>query len=263
MTWLRDAIERLIAVGQTTEPMVRDLHGLQRLRATGDLKAPPLPEALHCGSLESFARVVVRQCSECEAVAEKAGRNAADFAMSVFVRSPLLVEAVFDAQDDYGRRNVFASASCAQVQAFPFDRYLDAEDFIVRLQTGFMPDPRTEVAEHDTGDLAAVLALAGSLRPEKLTTLEDDGVTQVATVRRTAGRLAASAVKNPVALYPLGVTFDEIAPPRWRLILRLKQDGENMPQLALFKAGDNLWEMELRRAIAAKLELLLGRPVLV
>lgn len=251
MTWLRDAMERLIAVGQTTEPMVRDLHGLQRLRATGDLKAPPLLEPLHCGSLESFARVVVHSGEWKQGL------------VSVFVRSPLLVEAVLDAGDDYGRRRVLAAASSAQVQAFPFDRYLDAEDFIVRLQTGFLPDARNDGPEHDTGDLAAVLALAGSLRPEKLTTLEDDGVTQVATVRRTAGRLAASAVKNPVALYPLGVTFADIAPPRWRLILRLKQDGESMPQLALFKAGDNLWEMALRNAIAAKLELMLGRQVLV
>jgi hypothetical protein len=181
----------------------------------------------------------------------------------VFVRSPLLVEADFAACDDYGRRRTFATASCAQVQAFPFDRYLDAEDFIVRLQTGFLPDARDVEEAPNTGDLADVLALAGSLRPEKLTTLEDDGVTQVATVRRTAGRLAASAVQNPVALYPLGVTFSDIPPPRWRLILRLKQDGEAMPQLALFKAGDNLWDMRLRDAIASKLELALGKRVFV
>lgn len=234
-------MDRLISVGQTTDPMVRDLHGHQRLRSSGELKIPPLEETVTCSMLDSFA-VLVRE------------RERAASALRIHVRSPTVVEAVQREPDPYGRRLVAVRAHVDATHAFPFDRYLDAEDFIVRLQTGFLPDAR-DGAERETGDLSAVLALAGSLRPEKLTTLEDDGVTQVATVRRTAGRLAASAIKNPVALYPLGVTFADIAPPRWRLILRLfLPDGEALPQLALFRCGDDGWGIELRRNIAMRLD---------
>lgn len=240
MTWLRDAMDRLISVGQATDPMVRDLHGHQRLRSSGELKFPPMEETVTCSTLDSFAALVLE------------GQERAASALRVHIRSPTVVEAVQRDPDPYGRRLVAVRAQVDVTHAFPFDRYLDAEDFIVRLQTGFLPYAR-DGAECETGDLSAVLALAGSLRPEKLTTLEDDGVTQVATVRRTAGRLAASAVRNPVALYPLGVTFSDIAPPRWRLILRLKQDGEALPQLAIFRCGDDGWGIELRRNIARKL----------
>lgn len=233
-------MDRLISVGQTTDPMVRDLHGHQRLRSSGELKIPPLEETVTCSTLDSFA-VLVRE------------RERAASALRIHVRSPTVVEAVQREPDPYGSRLVAVQAHVDTTHAFPFDRYLDAEDFIVRLQTGFLPDAR-DGAERETGDLSAVLALAGSLRPEKLTTLEDDGVTQVATVRRTAGRLAASAIKIPVALYPLGVTFADIAPPRWRLILRLKQDGEALPQLALLRCGYDGWGIELRRNIAMRLD---------
>lgn len=237
--WLTEAMDSLIARGQAQEPWLLDAVGVQRLRATGGLLAPPLLDVMQVTSLESFVNAM-RRCVGADT--EHATRAI------VVVESPTRVVGRLADPDAYGRRAVVAVAEVKPRHAFPYDRYLDAEDFLVRLQTGFLPD---DGSEQETGDLRAVLELASTLQPEKVTTLQDDGVTQIATVKRTAGRLAASAIRNPVQLYPLGLTFPEVPAPRWRLILRLKQekDGE-LPKLALFQAGDLDWEDKARKNIA-------------
>lgn len=241
--WLTEAMDSLITRGQAQAPWLTDGAGLQRSRITGGLLAPPLPAHLSVASLESFARAM-----------ELAQHPGEGLTRCVVVESPTRVVGHIAQCDSYGRHVVLAVAEVKPRHGFPYDRFLDAEEFLVRLQTGFLPDAGSD---QETGDLRAVLELAGTLQPEKLTTLQDDGVTQIATVRRTAGRLASSMVKNPVQLYPLGLTFPEVHPPRWRLILRLKQekDGE-LPKLALFQAGDLDWEGRVRKDIAGALDRL-------
>lgn len=251
MEWLKEGIEHLIQIGRGEPPFLIDDNGLSRLRSTGALLPPPLPDVLHVGSIESLTRAAIA----------RRGPDASPSGVAVVVESATRVVLRDLTADKYGRSAVGVVAEVKPTHIFTYDRYLDAEEFLVRLQTGFLPDADCDLPR---GDLHAVMELASTLQPEKVTTLTDDGVTQVATVRRTAGRLSSAALKNPVQLYPLGLTFADIAPPRWRLILRLKQDKDGeMPKLALFSAGDLGWEHAIKGKIAAMIRSLLGPDCIV
>lgn len=121
---------------------------------------------------------------------------------------------------------------------FPFGSFQSIEDFVIGVQAAFL----------DTTARAELLAYVGNVRDEVVRTSEDDGVTQIATVKKGVSMQTPRPVPNPVKLAPFR-TFVEIAQPESAFILRLKRKEGELPMVALFETADRGWEIEAIKLI--------------
>lgn len=117
----------------------------------------------------------------------------------------------------------------ALVPEIPFDKYLDAEEFQIMVQTRF----------ENTENRALVLKLSGSLRNEQSMQTADDGVSQKVTINKGVATAADVTVKNPVALTPLR-TFYEVEQPDSPFVLRFSEDAK----VALFEGDGGAWKLK-------------------
>lgn len=131
-------------------------------------------------------------------------------------------------------RTVYVSASLdKQLQTFPFGQFMEVEQFVVMLQTRFVPND----------GLSAVLAFAGNMTHEAVQNLADDGVTQTATKRQGIARVEHAHVPNPVSLAPYR-TFREIEQVESAFLFRVRGGGEDgPPACALFEADGGEWRL--------------------
>lgn len=124
---------------------------------------------------------------------------------------------------------------------FPFDSFQDPETFNILVQSRIQ----------DTDGRAAVLALVGNLSTEAVSTLEDDGVSQIARTKAGVVKVAERKVPNPVTLRPWR-TFAEVQQPASAFILRLRGGGDGrQPSCALIQADGGMWRREAVGAVAA------------
>ncbi len=136
-------------------------------------------------------------------------------------------------QHPWEQRHNFLTAQMIEEVQFPFDRYLDHEQFMIQLQSKFVQDETT----------AQILKVVGNLADEIVKTVIDDGITQGVHVK-SGIRKGDDTIPNPVSLAPYR-TFPEIEQPKSNFVLRLKsgKSGE-LPQVALFEADGGQWQLE-------------------
>lgn len=137
------------------------------------------------------------------------------------------VEVLSPATGYYQKRYLVAYCN-ALVPPIPFDRYMDAEDFQIMVQTRFK----------ESENRAIVLKLSGSLRNEQSMQTADDGVSQKVTINKGVATAADVTVKNPVELTPLR-TFYEVEQPTSPFVLRFNEDAE----AALFEGDGGAWQL--------------------
>ncbi|MBP2621144.1 hypothetical protein ACVRXQ_12005 [Streptococcus panodentis] len=155
----------------------------------------------------------------------------------VVVESPQKVS-VYDQVDfDYGRRNQLVYVQAA-VPRIPFDNWHDQEEFNIMLQSMFIDD----------ADRSIVLDFASHLKIEKGAEVQDNGVSQMATVRDGVASLSKAKTPNPVTLRPYR-TFNEVEQPASQFIFRINK----LADLALFEADGGKWQLEAISNIASYL----------
>lgn len=147
------------------------------------------------------------------------------------------------------RRQVYLEANTGLVgRGFPFGQYLDAESFIVGLQTGFVP----------TGSRDELLALVSSIKESAVRETVDNGVSQQqVTVAGGVTLVGSARVPNPITLQPFR-TFREVSQPSSLFVVRLKtspKDGEK-PLEAILEADGGAWKLEAVGNIAVYLDKL-------
>lgn len=142
---------------------------------------------------------------------------------NVFLKSALA--------DEWEQRHFYIHAH-HEPQGFPFGRYHTIDDFIINLQTHFVPDETT----------AALLKLCGNLVQEANVTYSDDGVTQTVQAKTGIARVSNVDLPNPVELAPYR-TFLEVAQPSSKFVFRLKKTDSG-PTAALFEADGGTWTLE-------------------
>ncbi len=194
--------------------------GREYFSQTREIVKPAMPSPLGFSTIRSLLAYV------------SAKRDGLDISSLVLhVEGPALVRLLGPLDGIYFTRRTFASAALVGGMPQPFGQYLDAEAFTIWLLSGFVQDEQT----------AAILRLVGNLKAEKVSTLAEDGVTQVATVRTGVVRNGEMEVKNPVELRPWR-TFPELEQPASPFVLRLRdgKDG-NAPTVALFASADTRW----------------------
>lgn len=121
---------------------------------------------------------------------------------------------------------------------FPFNKYQPVEDFIISMQTYFVPSDTVE----------RIIRLAGNLVVEASVKHLDDGVSQEVTARTGITKVENVQVPNPVSLSPYR-TFLEIDQPESNFVFRIKKDGSGAPTCALFAADGGTWKLEAKQSI--------------
>jgi hypothetical protein len=150
----------------------------------------------------------------------------------VHVKSPTEV-VVFDSLNDDMNRNYYIKAN-AMIPDFPFGRWLDSENFIIKLQSCFVKN----------NDRDIMLKVVGNIKEENVNTFGDDGVSQSVVAKTGVATVADVVVPNPVNLKPYR-TFVEVEQPESEFIFRM----QNGPQCALFEADGGAWKLEAMRNI--------------
>jgi hypothetical protein len=150
----------------------------------------------------------------------------------VHVVSPTEV-VCFDTFNRDQKRNHYIKAT-AMTPSFSFDRYHDAENFNIKLQSCFVQN----------GDRDLMLKVVGNIREEMVSTVGDDGISQAVTAKTGVATVENVKVPNPVLLAPYR-TFVEVEQPKSDFVFRMKTG----PDCALFEADGGAWKLEAMKNI--------------
>lgn len=162
----------------------------------------------------------------------------------IHVESPKRVTVSELECDEWGRRQVHIVCALPEYGRFRFDEYLSQERFIIGLQAFFDREKST--------DMQSILAIVGKLKAEAVSEADDDGVTQVVTVRKGVVLNEKATVKKIVWLRPYR-TFREITQPESAFIFRLRSNEGEVPSMGLFAADADMWQAEAMQSIKAYL----------
>lgn len=154
----------------------------------------------------------------------KSNLDRADEKLYLHIASHKSVRLVSTLKPD-GSREELAVAE-AILPEFWFNRFYDAEDFNVALQSIFVK----------TSDREILLKVVGNLKEGNVKVTGDDGVSQAVTIKTGVASAADVKVPNPVTLAPYR-TFIEVEQPESKFIFRM-QDG---PKGAIFEADGGTW----------------------
>lgn len=194
-------------------PTIQDINGIQcSSKAMSPIMAP-VPEKLTVHSLSSVVQFCQNELED--------GKNHV-----VSVEGPGSVNIYSRLSLGLRQRETFLHAELLMLQ-FDFGRKNSLENFIISLQSQFVQDETT----------ANILAFVGNITAEATQKNEDDGVTQVVTVKQGLVKVAEKSVPNPVILRPFR-TFTEIEQPASRFVLRVDPG----PYCALYEADGGAWE---------------------
>jgi hypothetical protein len=164
----------------------------------------------------------------------------------VHVVSPTKV-VCFDTLNRDKRRNTYIVAD-AFTPDFQFDRFYDAENFNIQLQSSFKDDVDT--------DRSDVLRVVGNIKEDEVRNYGDNGVAQSVTAKSGVTSVEDVHVPNPVVLKPYR-TFVEIEQPASEFVFRM-QSG---PRCALFEADGGAWKLEAIENISKHLVSSLAEEV--
>ena len=162
--------------------------------------------------------------------------NAFDGTM-VHVVSESQVKLVSNILEDSGRETYMVADAFSP--KFNFGQWYDVENFIIAMQSCFVPN-------EDSGRL---LRVVGNIKEENIRQSGDDGVSQQVTAKTGIATVENIKVPNPIVLAPFR-TFVEIKQPESKFVFRMQQG----PRCALFEADGGAWRLEAMARIKAFLE---------
>ncbi len=154
------------------------------------------------------------------------------------------VNVITNVQGDSNERHVVLSAKYDDGDSFPFGRWLDQEDFIIRARSRF----------ETTDDLNFILHHTAKIDTESAVVSQDDGVTQKIQVKRgVSGALTDSKSLKPIVTLKPHRTFPEVEQPESEFLFRMRNDG-GVVECALFEADNSAWKNSARGKIAGYLQ---------
>lgn len=216
----RDALEYLSEQGQ---PEIIEVNGQQY--ATHQLYevVEPTPEPLVVRNLSGLIDYLKSEFDK-------------QAPLLVHLVSPTQVTVVSSYNNDYARKEIIKAE--ALLPEYRFGSYYEAEDFIIKLQSGFVANE----------DRAKLLKVVGNVKEENVRSIGDDGVSQSVTAKTGVATVEDVKVPNPVLLAPYR-TFVEVIQPESAFVFRMK----NGPLAALFEADGGAWRNAAIDAVATYL----------
>lgn len=167
--------------------------------------------------------------------------------INIHIAGPRMVEVYSALMPKMGNIRFTYMQAFADVPAFQFDQYMPLEDFILGLQACFKSND----------DLLNVVLMLSNLANETIRQNQDDGFTQTLQIKTGLTTKSEVKVKNPVRLVPLR-TFREVEQPSGDFILRLRNNGNAAPMVALFGSDTTTYDLQAMDAIAKYLQVLMG-----
>ena len=223
---IKAAIDRLLTLAA---PTFREVE--KRLYANQQLHPikPPMPEALGVHTLTGIVDYIA---------AQEENLNLKDFddlpGLFLQVVSHKEVRLISSLEGPFFQRATLLWAEPPENRAYPFASWLDPENFIIELQTKFVPDDNTH----------ALLAFVSSIKEASDRTSAGDGVSQTVTAKTGVTLVIEAKVPNPVVLRPYR-TFLEVEQPAISCVFRLRQG----PMLSLHEADGSLWRIQAIQSI--------------
>jgi hypothetical protein len=157
----------------------------------------------------------------------------------VHVVSPTQVQVVTARSNVWKRREILIDCNLTETTPFKLGVFLNQDEFIIAVLSCFV----------QSKDRDYVAKLAGNAMAERVTTAQDDGVSQSMGTRAGATLAEKTTVKNIVNLQ-LYRTFREVEQPTSQFLFRLKQAEQNIPQFAFFEADGGAWKLTATENIA-------------
>lgn len=141
-------------------------------------------------------------------------------------------------------RETHIAASLENVDVFSFGKFMTQEEFAIEFRSLFVPSTKN--------DTEYVLRYASKLSGGSAIEVEDDGITQIAGVKRgVSGNLVAKEHVKPIVRLAPYRTFREIEQPESEFLFRSRIGDDDVPKLALFEADGGAWRIAAMRNIAA------------
>lgn len=175
----------------------------------------------------------------------KAGIDTMDDKMIIHISSPECVHLY--SQLDLDRIREYIVEVKAQVPEFQYGRYMDHESFLIALQSKFIQN----------NDRDLLLRFTGTVENGTVAQYGDDGVTQKATIKTGIASKGEAVVPNPVRLRPFR-TFIEVEQPESAFVFRMRQDGDDGVECAIFEADGGAWKNAAMKNIKEYLQFELG-----
>jgi len=124
------------------------------------------------------------------------------------------------------KRHSYLSSVCIK-NDFPYRNFMEAESFIIELQSKF----------EETKERQLLLSIIGNIKEENVRNSGDDGITQTVTAKKGISLSQNIEVPNPIKLKPYR-TFLEVDQPESEFVFRM-QSG---PLCALFESDGGFWK---------------------
>ena len=134
------------------------------------------------------------------------------------------------------KRNIFVRCELIKPEReFRFGNFYDSEEFIIKLKSLFS----------ETESQRKLLSFASKLCIDNSIDIEDDGVSQKATVKKGMSGALKEQQQAPsiVSLSPFR-TFLEIEQPKSDFLFRMKAYEDRVPTCALFEADGGRWKLD-------------------
>lgn len=133
--------------------------------------------------------------------------------------------------------------------AFHFNTWLSPEEFIIGLQSCFLP-------EHD---YVNVLQYVSDVKAVLGESVSDDGISQTVTVKKGISQMGTAALPNPVTLTPIRY-FPDVEQVLSKYVFRAKK-MDNGIGFRLIEADGGGWEMAAIRVLGEYLKELTGNKL--
>lgn len=151
-----------------------------------------------------------------------------------------LVSLLSPINDETRRRDNLIYAKLRKENEFPFNQYLEHEDFMIKLNS-------LMVENSDRIDLCKFIS---TLSINNSIETQDDGVSQSATIKRgMSGALKGTAQAPSVLRLCPYRTFRELLQPSSAFLFRMKAIEGKVPVCALFEADGGEWKNDAIRNI--------------
>lgn len=228
---IKQALEYAVVLARREQKIVKDEKGVEYYDADRHdlvMLEPKryYPDTLELSTLESLVDYYHSNMN-----------SIADMKTIVVVESPSRV-CVYTEDDDRKKRTKLLQVD-AQLPEIRFDWHMSQERFNIMLQSKFV----------DADDRATLLDYASKIAIQDGADIEDDGISQVTTVRTGVASKSKAIAPNPVKLKPYR-TFVEVEQPSSEFIYRIDKNAE----MGLYEADGGMWIIEAKRNIAEYLK---------
>lgn len=162
------------------------------------------------------------------------------------------VELLTKIQGETNRRHTVLSVQLDNLQQFPFGRFLDQQEFIIKCGSMF---------QDADSDLASIIKYTAKIDVSAIVKTEDDGISQTAQIKKSVSGVVGEreSIPSKVLLKPFR-TFQELDQPESEFLFRMNTDG-NSATCALIEADGGAWVRGARKKISAYLEVELSENI--